>query len=224
MPERRSESMPHFDLVELIKAVGYLGLFGIVFAETGLLVGFFLPGDSLLFTAGILAAQGYLDISLVLIVLTFAAIIGDSTGYAIGKKFGPKIFAKDNSILFNKSHLIKAEKFFEKHGQKTIIIARFVPIIRTFVPTLAGVGKMSYAKFLTYNIVGGIFWIFSITILGYYLGLKVDNIESYILPGIIIIIILSISPYIKQFLTNAELRHQTYAFVKKVLIRVVPKK
>lgn len=216
--------MLHFDLIELIKAVGYLGLFGIVFAETGLLVGFFLPGDSLLFTAGILAAQGYLDISLLLIVLTGAAIIGDSTGYAIGKKFGPKIFAKENSVLFNKKHLLKAEKFFEKHGPKTIIIARFVPIIRTFVPTLAGVGKMSYPKFLTYNIVGGLLWIFSITMLGYYLGLKVDNIEAYILPGIVIIILLSISPYIKQFITNAELRHQTYDLVKKTLGRVIPKK
>ncbi len=216
--------MPHFDLIELIKAVGYLGLFGIVFAETGLLVGFFLPGDSLLFTAGILAAQGYLDISLLLIVLTGAAIIGDSTGYAIGKKFGPKIFAKENSVLFNKKHLERAEKFFDKHGSKTIIIARFVPIVRTFVPTLAGVGKMSYAKFLTYNIVGALVWVFSVTMLGYYLGLKVDNIEMYILPGIVIIILLSISPYIKQFITNAELRHQTYELVKKSLGRVIPRK
>lgn len=216
--------MPHFDLIELIKAVGYLGLFGIVFAETGLLVGFFLPGDSLLFTAGILAAQGYLDISLLLIVLTGAAIIGDSTGYAIGKKFGPKIFAKENSVLFNKKHLERAEKFFDKHGSKTIIIARFVPIVRTFVPTLAGVGKMSYAKFLTYNIVGALVWVFSVTMLGYYLGLKVDNIEMYILPGIVIIILLSISPYIKQFIINAELRHQTYDLVKKSLRRVIPKK
>ena len=216
--------MPHFDLIELIKAVGYLGLFGIVFAETGLLVGFFLPGDSLLFTAGILAAEGYLDISLLLIVLAGAAIIGDSTGYAIGKKFGPKIFAKENSLLFNKNHLHKAEKFFEKHGPKTIIIARFVPIIRTFVPTLAGVGKMNYAKFLTYNIVGGLFWVLSVTMLGYYLGLTVPNIEKYIVPGIAIIILLSISPYLKQLITNGELRHQIYEYVKKTLGRVFPRK
>ncbi len=215
--------MPHFDLIELIKAVGYLGLFGIVFAETGLLVGFFLPGDSLLFTAGILAAEGYLDISLLLIVLAGAAIIGDSTGYAIGKKFGPKIFAKDQSVLFNRKHLERAEKFFEKHGPKTIIIARFVPVVRTFVPTLAGVGKMSYYKFLTYNIVGGLFWVGSITMLGYYLGLKVENIEKFIIPGIVIIIALSLSPYIKQFLTNKELRVQTYAFIKKVLSRIIKK-
>ncbi len=216
--------MPHFDLIELIKAVGYLGLFGIVFAETGLLVGFFLPGDSLLFTAGILAAQGYLNIYLLLIILIAAAIIGDSTGYAIGKKFGPKIFAKENSVLFKKSHLLKAEKFFEKHGPKTIIIARFVPIVRTFVPTLAGVGKMSYWKFITYNVVGGLIWVLSITMLGYYLGIKVDNIDRYILPGIVIIILISISPYIKEFVTNKELRHQTYSFVKTALRRIIPKK
>lgn len=215
--------MPHFDLAELIKAVGYLGLFGIVFAETGLLVGFFLPGDSLLFTAGVLAAEGYLDISLLLIILVGAAIIGDSTGYAIGKKFGPKIFARENSLLFNKSHVKKAEDFFDKHGPKTIIIARFVPIVRTFVPTLAGIGKMSYWKFITYNIIGGILWAAGLTMIGYYLGLKVDNIDKYILPIVAAIIIISISPYIKKFLTDAQLRHQTYSFVKTALKRILPK-
>ncbi len=216
--------MPHFDLVELIKAVGYLGLFGIVFAETGLLVGFFLPGDSLLFTAGILAAQGYLDVWLVLLILTSAAIIGDSVGYSIGKKFGPKIFARENSILFNKSHLARAEAFFDKHGPKTIIIARFVPIVRTFVPTLAGVGKMTYWKFITYNVVGGVLWAVGLTMLGYYLGRVVPDVEKYILPAIILIILLSISPYIKKFLTDKNLRHETYRFIKESLRRVFPKK
>jgi membrane-associated protein len=208
--------MLHFDLVELIRAVGYLGIFGIIFAETGLLLGFFLPGDSLLFTAGILAAEGYMNIWLLLIIMIGAAIIGDSVGYGIGKRYGPKIFAKENSLLFNKNHLNKAEKFFEAHGPKTIIIARFVPIVRTFAPTLAGVGKMSYPKFLTYNIFGGLLWVLSITLLGYYLGLKVDNIEKYIIPGIFIIIFISILPYIKQFATNAELRHQTWLWLKKI--------
>lgn len=173
--------MLHFDLFELVQAAGYLGLFGIVFAETGLLLGFFLPGDSLLFTAGILAAEGYLNIYLLLVVLASAAIIGDSVGYTIGRKLGPRIFSKDESLLFNKSHLEKAQKFFDKHGPKTIIIARFVPIVRTFAPTLAGVGKMNYGVFLTYNIVGGLLWVLSITVLGYYLGLKIDNIEKYVL-------------------------------------------
>ena len=215
--------MIHFDIIELIKAVGYLGLFGIVFAETGLLIGFFLPGDSLLFTAGILAAQGYLNIYLVLIILVAAAILGDSTGYAIGKKFGPKIFAKENSLLFNKKHLARAEQFFLKHGPKTIIIARFVPIVRTFVPTLAGVGKMHYAQFIIYNIIGGILWATSLTVAGYYLGLKVDNIETYILPAIGIIILISISPYIKELITNKELRAGTYKFVKQTLSKIISK-
>lgn len=216
--------MPHFDLVELIKAFGYLGLFGIVFAETGLLIGFFLPGDSLLFTAGILTAQGYLNIYLLLIVLAAAAIIGDSVGYAIGKKFGPKVFSRENSLLFNKNHLLKAERFFIKHGPKTIIIARFVPIVRTFVPTLAGVGKMSYTKFLTYNIVGGLLWTISITVLGYYLGLTIPNIDKYIIPGIIIIILISISPYIKEFFTNQEMRNQTMHFLKSVYRKLTSQK
>lgn len=207
--------MPHFDLIELIKTAGYLGLFAIVFAETGLLIGFFLPGDSLLFTAGILAAEGYLDISILLVVLAGAAIIGDSFGYAIGKRLGPKVFSKENSLLFNKSHLQKAEHFFEKHGPKTIIIARFVPIIRTFVPTIAGVGKMRYMKFLSYNVIGGLLWVVSITLLGYWLGLKVDNIEKYILPGVIIIILISISPYIKEILTKPELRQKIYNSVRQ---------
>jgi membrane-associated protein len=216
--------MPHFDLVELIKAFGYLGLFAIVFAETGLLVGFFLPGDSLLFTAGILAAQGYLDLTLLLIVLAGAAVLGDSAGYTIGKKFGPKVFSRENSLLFNKQHLERAQKFFDKHGPKTIIIARFVPIVRTFVPTLAGVGKMSYWKFITYNIVGGLLWVLSMTLLGFYLGKTVPNIEKYIIPGVIVIILISISPYLKNFATNKELRLETYSFLKKAFSWIIPKK
>lgn len=207
--------MPHFDLIELIKAAGYLGLFAIVFAETGLLVGFFLPGDSLLFTAGIMAAEGYLDISILLVVLAGAAIIGDSAGYAIGKKLGPRVFSKENSLLFHKDHLLKAERFFEQHGPKTIIIARFVPIIRTFVPTIAGVGKMNYAKFLTYNVFGGLFWVLSVTLLGYWLGLKVENIEKFIIPGVILIILISISPYLKQIMTKPELRQKIYDSIRQ---------
>lgn len=216
--------MPHFDLVELIKAFGYLGLFAIVFAETGLLLGFFLPGDSLLFTAGILAAEGYLDISLLLIVLAGAAIIGDSVGYTIGKKLGPRIFSKEESLLFNKKHIAKAQAFFDKHGPKTIIIARFVPIVRTFAPTLAGVGKMSYWKFVTYNIIGGLVWVLSLTLLGYYLGLKIDNIDKYIIPIVGIIVLISIAPYIKSFLTNAEMRREAVHYLKRMYRRIIPKK
>lgn len=216
--------MIHFDLPELIRAVGYLGLFGIVFAETGLLLGFFLPGDSLLFTAGILAAEGYLDISLLLIVLAGAAIIGDSVGYTIGRRLGPRIFSKEESLLFNKRHIAKAQAYFDKHGPKTIIIARFVPIVRTFAPTLAGVGNMHYGKFLTYNIIGGLLWVGSLTILGYYLGLKVDNIEKYILPGVAVIIFISVIPYLKPFITNSEMREQAKHYLRRMYNRIVPKK
>mgnify|MGYP001595872818 CR=1 FL=1 len=206
-----------FDIPELIRAVGYLGLFGIVFAETGLLVGFFLPGDSLLFTAGILAAEGYLNIWLLSIILLGAAIIGDSTGYAIGKRLGPKIFNKENSLLFNKAHITRAQDFFEKHGPKTIIIARFIPIIRTFAPTIAGVGKMNYATFLTYNVIGAVVWVVTVTWLGYWLGLKIENIETFILPIAGLIILISISPYIKQYITNSELRENIHSNIKSAL-------
>lgn len=204
------------NLPELIEAVGYLGLFGIVFAETGLLIGFFLPGDSLLFTAGILAAEGYFDITLLLIILAGAAIIGDSVGYSIGRRLGPRVFNKEESLLFKKSHVDKAQAFFDKHGAKTIILARFVPIIRTFAPTLAGIGKMSYSKFLAYNIFGGLFWVLSVTLLGYYLGLKIDNIETYIIPGVIVIVLISLLPYLREFWKNPQMRQQLWHYLKRM--------
>ncbi len=216
--------IPGFDLPELVRAVGYVGLFGIVFAETGLLIGFFLPGDSLLFTAGILAGQGYLNIYTTLLVLISAAIIGDSVGYAIGKKLGPKVFKKENSILFNKKHIDKAQAYFDKYGAMTIVIARFVPIVRTFAPTLAGVGKMNYGKFLFYNISGGLFWVLSVTLLGYYLGIKVANIEAFIIPGIIIIVLISISPYIYKFLTNPNIREALKNHLVQIYRKVWPVK
>ena len=215
--------MFHFNLIELIQAAGYLGLFGIVFAETGLLLGFFLPGDSLLFTAGILAAQGHLNITLLLIVLTGAAIIGDSVGYSIGRRLGPRVFSKEESLLFNKNHVERAQRFFEKHGPKTIILARFIPIIRTFAPTIAGIGKMSYPKFLTYNIVGALIWVLSVTMLGYYLGLTIDNVEKYIIPGIVIIVLLSISPYIKSFVTDKEVRREVWHYAHRIKDKIFPK-
>ncbi len=201
-----------FNLPELIQTVGYLGLFGIVFAETGLLIGFFLPGDSLLFTAGILAAEGYFNIYLLIIILLGGAIIGNSVGYSIGRRFGPRVFSKDESLLFSKKHVKRAEEFFEKYGIMTLIIARFVPIIRTFVPVVAGVGKMNYVKFLIYNIIGAVLWIVSITVLGYYLGLKVENIDKYIIPIAGLIILISIAPYIKKFIQDPRVREQFHHY------------
>lgn len=183
-----------FDLVSFIKTIGYLGVFGVVFAESGLLVGFFLPGDSLLFTAGFLASRNFLDIYLLMGLTFLGAVIGDSTGYWFGEKVGPKIFTKEDSLFFRKENVYKAEVFFRKHGPKTIILARFVPVVRTFVPVLAGVGTMPYRQFLIYNLIGGALWGIGLPLSGYYLGNVIPNIDRYLLPIIALIIFLSISP------------------------------
>jgi len=184
----------HIDLQQLIITVGYLGLFAIVFAESGLFFGFFLPGDSLLITSGLLASQGYLNIVVLVFLLSIAAISGDSVGYWFGRKVGPRIFKKENSLLFNKKHLIEARKFYEKHGGKTIYLARFMPFIRTFAPIVAGVGKMHYPRFLFFNVTGGISWIFGISLLGYFLGSSFPEIDKYIIQAVAIIVFLSVLP------------------------------
>ncbi len=189
-----------FDLVAIIKTAGYLGLFGIIFAESGLFIGFFLPGDSLLFTAGLLASRGFLNI-FILIILTFlAAVLGDNTGYWFGKKTGPKIFNREDSIIFHKDHVAKAENFFKKYGPKTVIFARFIPVVRTFAPILAGVGKMRYKTFFTYNIIGGLLWTAGVSFLGYWLGQIIPNIDKYLLPILFGIIVISVLPNFYQIL------------------------
>lgn len=189
-----------FDLISLIKTAGYLGLFGIVFAESGLLLGFFLPGDSLLFTAGFLASQGYLNIWVLAVITFIAAILGDNFGYAMGKKFGPKVFKREDSFLFHRDHLERARIFYEKHGGKTIVFARFLPVIRTFVPILAGVGNMKYKNFVFFNILGAVIWAIGMAWLGYFLGNTIPNADQYIVPIVIAIIILSSLPTITHFL------------------------
>lgn len=196
--------MFQFDLVELIKLAGYLGLFAIVFAESGLFFGFFLPGDSLLFTAGFLASQGYLNIFWLVPMLFVAAVLGDSVGYWFGKKVGPKIFKREDSLFFHKSYLEKARAYFEKYGPKTIIIARFIPAVRTFAPIFAGVGQMEYKKFLTYNIVGGFLWAVGLTVLGYLLGNTIPDVDKYIVPIVLGIIVLSVLPPIFHFFKKDE--------------------
>ncbi|OQA03776.1 MAG: Inner membrane protein YqjA [bacterium ADurb.Bin400] len=181
-------------LISLIKSVGYLGLFSIVFAESGLLVGAFLPGDSLLFTAGFLASQGYLNVWLLIVVLFIAAVLGDSVGYTFGRRVGRRIFRREDSLLFHKSNLEKAEAFYEKHGAITIVLARFITIVRTFAPIVAGVGKMNYSIFLMYNVVGGFLWTVSLTMAGYYLGKVIPNIDTYLLPIIALIVLISVLP------------------------------
>lgn len=193
-------SFLHFDIKTLIETVGYVGLFLIIFAESGLFFGFFLPGDSLIFTAGLLASQGYFNIYILSTILAIAAITGDSVGYWFGKKIGPKIFNKEDSFFFNKKHIEKTRNFYEKYGSKTIILARFVPIVRTFAPILAGVGEMKYKTFLKYNIVGGLIWSVGFSFLGYLLGNTVPNIEKYLTYIIIGIIGVSFIPIIIEFL------------------------
>lgn len=184
------------DLPALVQWAGYVGLTIIIFAETGLLVGFFLPGDSLLVTAGLLCSQpGFgLNVWLLGLILTVAAIVGDTVGYNIGKTTGPRIFNREDSLLFNRQHLLRAQAFYEKHGGKTIILARFMPIVRTFAPVVAGVGQMPYRSFLIYNVVGGITWIWSMLMTGYVLGRYIPGIDQHIEKVILVVIFLSILP------------------------------
>jgi len=192
------------NLDELIAWAGYIGLTIIVFCETGLLAGFFLPGDSLLVTAGLVASQGKLDIVKLNLLLMAAAIVGDSVGYAIGHFAGPRLFRKEDSFFFHKKYVDKTRVFFEKHGGKTIILARFVPIIRTFAPTVAGVGKMSYAKFLSFNVVGGILWVGTMTLVGYTLGRTIPNIEKHMHIVVGIVILVSFVPLIHEYLKSRK--------------------
>lgn len=183
-----------FDVETIIRTGGYLGLFFIVFAESGLFIGFFLPGDSLLFTAGFLASQGYLNIWILCAISFLGAIVGDSVGYTFGKRVGRKLFTRDNSLLFHKNHLQTAEEFYEKHGPKTIVIARFMPIVRTFAPIVAGIGTMRYGTFLAFNIIGGALWGVGLPLVGYFLGSTIPNVDRYLLPIILGIIIVSMLP------------------------------
>lgn len=193
----------------LIRWGGYAVLAVIIFSETGLLVGFFLPGDSLLVTAGLLASRGYLNIFELLGLLSLMAIAGDAVGYNIGKVTGPRIFTKDKSFLFAKDHLLKAQAFYEKHGGKTIFLARFMPFIRTFAPVVAGVGKMPYRRFAAYNIAGGILWVCSMTLLGYFLGRFIPHIDRYIDWIILAIILISVAPPFYGWLKSRQKTNKT---------------
>lgn len=196
------DSLFNLDLPTLITTVGYVGIFFIIFAESGLFFGFFLPGDTLLFSAGLLASQGYLNLALLILLVVLAAVIGDQVGYLFGFKFGPKIFNHDDSFYFKRKYVTDAENFYQKHGKKTVLLARFIPVIRTFIPILAGVGKMNYRTFITYNIIGGALWGASITLLGYFLGEKIPNIDTYILPVLLLVIFISVLPTLFAFIRS----------------------
>lgn len=206
-------------LINLIVGFGVLAILFVIFAESGLLIGFFLPGDSLLFTAGFLVQQGIIDINIHLFVLMLfiAAALGDSTGYAFGRRVGRKLFERENSRFFNKKHLEEAEKFYQKHGSLTIILARFVPIVRTFAPIVAGVSNMHYRTFLVFNIIGAAAWTASFTYLGFYAGKFLKEIGINVEVAAILIILLSIAPMIIHGLKEPSRRQQLIAGTKRQL-------
>jgi membrane-associated protein len=193
----------------LIRWGGYAVLVAIVFTETGLLVGFFLPGDSLLITAGLVAATGTLNIWWLNGLLIVAAVVGDSVGYGIGARLGPRLFTREKSLLFHPRHIERTRAFYARHGPKTIVIARFVPIIRTFAPVVAGVGQMRYRQFLFYNVAGGVGWVTSMTWAGYLLGQAVPNIAEQIHVVVAIVIVLSLLPIAVEVLRERRRRSLT---------------
>ena len=182
------------DPIAIIKTGSYLGLAFIIFAESGLLIGIFFPGDSLLFAAGLLSAAGFLSFGPLMFIVVIAAIVGDSAGYWFGAKVGPNLFNRPDSRFFKQEYLQRTELFYAKYGGRAIILARFVPIVRTLAPILAGMGSMTYKRFLSYNVIGGLLWGVGMISLGYFLGSIIPNSERYILPISLVIIVLSFLP------------------------------
>ncbi len=226
--------IPGFDLVQFAQAAGPIAVLivvaAIIFAENGLLIGFFFPGDSVLFTLGLLI-QGTahfkldLNIELVIFLLFIAAVLGANVGYLFGRKIGPTLFKRPNSRLFKQENVKKAQDFYNKHGGKTIILARFIPVVRTFVPLIAGIAKMKYKTFMIYNIVGGLIWTAGVTYLGYYLGKLLQNmgldIDTVILPIVALILIASVSPAIYQLLKNKSQRQAIWSATKQEWRKII---
>lgn len=227
-------ALPGFDLVDIIIGLGVFAVIFVIFAESGLLIGFFLPGDSLLFTAGALYSIGVLpgnvpiSIHLFVLLLFIAAVLGDSVGYTFGRRTGHHIFKKPDARIFKQSHIQRAQAFYEKHGGKTIIIARFIPIIRTFAPIVAGVGKMPYRRFITFNVIGAFLWTFGVTYLGFFVGEAFQaagiDVDQVILPIVAIIILLSILPPAIHILKDKKTRVAMWEGTKRELRSVFGKK
>ncbi len=194
--------MNYLDPLFLIKTLGLVGVIFIIFAESGLFFGFFLPGDSLLFTAGLFAAEGYISLPLLMALSFIAAVLGDNAGYAFGKKVGLNLFKKEDSFIFKKRYLELTKAFYEKHGKKAIVLARFTPIVRTFTPIFAGVADMPYQLFFAYNLIGGFLWTSLLCLLGFFLGHTFPAINHYITPIVIAIIIVSLIPSVIKLLKN----------------------
>ena len=194
----------HLDPLAIVQAGGYVGIAILVFAESGLLIGIFFPGDSLLFVAGLLSAGGFLSFWPLVLIVALAAILGDSTGYWFGAKVGNAIFKREDSRFFKQEYVTRTQKFFTTYGGRTIILARFVPIVRTIAPVLAGVGTMKYSRFLSYNVIGGILWGAGVVSLGYFLGSIIPNSDKYVFPLSLIIIVLSFLPILVDYIRNKK--------------------
>lgn len=204
----------------IIQSGGLILICAIIFAESGLLVGFFLPGDTLLFAAGLAASQGRLPLVLSIVLVSIAAIIGDNVGYSIGRRAGPRLFKKQDSLFFQHEHIQRAEKFYEKYGGKTIILARFTPIVRTFAPVVAGIGKMPRQRFMFFNVFGGVLWTASMILLGYYLGSKIPHLDEYIEYVLIAVVILSIGLSFLHLLREEKSRKIMIQKCKNALSRI----
>ncbi len=197
-----------FDVTTLLQSSGLLVLALIIFAESGMMVGFFFPGDTLLFSAGILAAAGKMPVNVwgVIAVISAAAIMGDNIGYQIGKSLGPRLFRKKDSLIFRHEYIMRAEAFYEKYGTKTMLIAHFIPVVRTFAPVTAGAGKMNRQQFIFFDAIGDIAWSFSVTLLGYFVGSRIPGIQKYIDPVLILIVIAFLGPTIYHLLKDKRYR------------------
>ena len=208
-----------FDLEQSIKTIGLWGVFGIVFAETGLLIGFFLPGDSLLFTAGFLASQGFFDIHALSHGCFVAAVLGNITGYSFGHRVGRKLFERPDSRFFKQRHLVKAHEFYEKYGARALVLARFIPVVRVFAPIVAGVGLMDYKKFLFFNLLGGALWAYGLTWLGYWVGSRIPDVDRYLLPIVGLIVLVSVAPAVIHVWKDPEHRAEIEASLRRLFGR-----
>ncbi len=208
--------MAMFDVTHIVQTGGLLLIALIIFAESGMMVGFFFPGDTLLLSAGILAAAGQLSVVWAIIVIAIAAIAGDNTGYHIGRRLGPRLFKKEDSIIFRHDYIMKAEWFYEKYGTKTMLLAHFVPVVRSFAPVTAGAGKMNYKQFVIFDAIGDIVWAISVTLFGYFVGSKIPGIQNYIEPLLLGIVAVTLVPTIYHALKDPKIRAKLFSKFRKI--------
>ena len=209
------EALLGMNLSSFLQTTGLLGIIAVIFAESGLFVGFFLPGDSLLFTAGFLASQGLFPVALLMIGCFAAAVAGDNVGYTFGSRAGKRIFTREKSFLFRKDHLERAKIFYEAHGSKTIVLARFIPVVRTFAPIVAGAAEMNYRTFFVYNMIGGGLWTLGLSGLGYFLGSIIPNVDRYLIPLVGLIVFLSLLPPVIHVLKDKKDRQAIWRWITR---------